>query len=214
MAKTKVTQEEIADRSSAVDLITYRVRIHGLVALMMHNGQLSDALNPYAQQLKAVSAKRNKTEADIEAMGRIEMEGGLWLDENRKVVIIGEAVESMLQGAASLRKLKKAFKAAVFAAEAYYPLKHDGPSTVDALLKSPQHCDRRRVKVKESAVWRVRPIFRGWSAEVTVQLINDCGVTEQDLREAFVAAGLRIGLGDYRPKFGRFRVESFERVKA
>ena len=58
---------------------------------------------------------------------------------------------------------------------------------------------------------RVRPRFDNWSLDFTLQLIND------DMPIAIVKgmlddAGREGGIGDYRPRFGRFIVTSFQEV--
>ncbi len=216
MAKAKATETagSIRARNSTADMLVFNVRIEGALGsmLIMHNGQLSDPMNNYARALKTVSGKKKKTEADYEEMARIEMEGGLWLNAEKRPCIPGMAIDAMLQGAASIYKLGKKFAAAVMTDSESYLLEHDGPKDVDALSNDPRFRDRRRVKIDRVAVWRTRPKFDKWAVEFSVCLINDAGVTEDNLRQALEDAGRRIGLGDYRPKFGHFVVTKFERA--
>jgi hypothetical protein len=53
---------------------------------------------------------------------------------------------------------------------------------------------------------RYRPIFRNWSLSATV-MVNEDVVNLNEVKKALVDAGALIGLGDYRPRFGRFNVE-------
>ena len=67
--------------------------------------------------------------------------------------------------------------------------------------------DVRAVRVQASRVMRCRPIFRDWSLEFTA--MHDPSVMAgRAIAEALEIAGQQIGLGDFRPKFGRFTVES------
>lgn len=71
--------------------------------------------------------------------------------------------------------------------------------------------DARRVMIQRNGVTRVRPAMRkGWrlSYEFLVNLpeyIEAC-----DLRDTVEGAGRLIGIGDFRPTYGRFGVVSFE----
>jgi hypothetical protein len=48
-------------------------------------------------------------------------------------------------------------------------------------------------------------MFRQWELDFTVHYLPDI-LNDAQVREAMVTAGRIIGLGDYRPKFGRFDV--------
>ena len=53
---------------------------------------------------------------------------------------------------------------------------------------------------------RTRPKFNTWAANLVIQY-DDAQLNEEDVRELLVIAGESIGVGDWRPKFGRFIVE-------
>lgn len=56
-----------------------------------------------------------------------------------------------------------------------------------------------------------RPIFNeGWKAKFSLT-VNDTDIVSVDrVKEIFDYSGTRIGIGDWRPKFGRFFVSSFK----
>lgn len=70
--------------------------------------------------------------------------------------------------------------------------------------------DRRRVVVQRNGVTRVRPAMRtGWGAEISF-LVNLPEYVQPDLfLEVLSMAGRLIGVGDFRPTYGRFQVTSF-----
>lgn len=73
------------------------------------------------------------------------------------------------------------------------------------------YLDKRPAKVQQSGITRTRPAMKpGWrlSHEITVMLPEY--LPPRVLSELCVDAGRLIGLGDYRPDFGCFRVEHFE----
>ena len=69
-----------------------------------------------------------------------------------------------------------------------------------------QYKDIRGVKVGTARVMRCRPIFRKWSIVVDIKY-NPEMANEADVAKAMADAGQQVGLGDFRPKFGRFEVE-------
>lgn len=90
-------------------------------------------------------------------------------------------------------------------------------SGVDALtglastgLKEWDYVDRRRVKIGMSGVTRERPALRtGWKATFDLQVNQPEFISKQMLHELLTAAGRFVGLGDFRPTFGRFQVTGF-----
>lgn len=78
--------------------------------------------------------------------------------------------------------------------------------------------DRRRGKLPKdgTAVCIVRPRFKEWAFEVTIE-VDESEINIAKIKELFKRAGTMVGLGDFRPscngQFGRFRVESFNQVQ-
>ena len=179
--------------------------IEGVSPLLMHNGQLADPLNEWAMKLAEVTKKRSKTEDDHRLVSDIEWRGGLYLDERDKPCIPGECVHSMLVKAAKAFRLGTKFLAGIIVDEQTIPLEYSGPKTVDGLQKDAAFRLRKRVKVSTSAVMRTRPRFPNWRLTFTVMWMPDM-VDGADLRTVVEQAGRVVGLGDYRPIYGRFNV--------
>jgi hypothetical protein len=76
------------------------------------------------------------------------------------------------------------------------------------------YLDKRRVVIQRNAVTRSRPAFKeGWRA--TIILMNNLPqyINPQLLNSTIQAAGKLIGVGDFRPSFGRFNVVGFDVLK-
>lgn len=72
------------------------------------------------------------------------------------------------------------------------------------------YLDRRRVVVQRAGITRERPAFRkGWKAEFEFQVIAPEYIDDVLLRECLNDAGRLVGVGDFRPTFGRFGVDGF-----
>lgn len=72
--------------------------------------------------------------------------------------------------------------------------------------------DQRTVVVNRGRVVRLRPRFNDWALSFIIEIMND-EMPVEVVKGALDDAGREGGLGDYRPRFGRFIVTLFEEVK-
>jgi len=67
--------------------------------------------------------------------------------------------------------------------------------------------DQRRVVVQRNAISRMRPAFlKGWTAEIEMSVILPEYIDRHLFREVLEMAGRLIGVGDFRPTYGRFSI--------
>jgi hypothetical protein len=72
------------------------------------------------------------------------------------------------------------------------------------------YLDRRRVTVNRSGITRERPAMRaGWTAEFQMLINIPEYIPAQTLHSVLNDAGRLVGVGDFRPSYGRFLVKSF-----
>lgn len=175
--------------------------------LIMHNGQTRDPLNHMSKALKKVSSKRNKTDADYEEMARIEFYASLYL-LNGEPCMPGENWERLLLDAGRKLKLGKQVQAGIYCPGAF-PIEYNGPKTADELWADDRFRFTKAVRVKSAAVMRTRVRFDVWSMTVTVKYDPEILDLTQ-LTQIMHIGGDVIGCGEWRPKFGRFRVEPLD----
>lgn len=73
------------------------------------------------------------------------------------------------------------------------------------------YVDRRRVMIQRNGITRSRPAMdTGWKAEFLIQVLLPEYVPQDVLNEVIQAAGRLIGVGDFRPTYGRFQVTNFQ----
>lgn len=169
--------------------------------MIPHNGQTADPLNSFSKAIKAISGKRKKTDADYEEMARLEFHAGLYMGPNGPI-IPSMNIDSMLINAAKKNREGNLAKSGVFClsdAEMIY----DGPKTAAELWENETFRFVAAVRVGTARVIRTRPIFRTWSAIVSLQVENTV-VNVKQAEDWFYIAGTQIGLGDWRPQHGRF----------
>ena len=74
--------------------------------------------------------------------------------------------------------------------------------------------DRRRVVIQRSAITRVRPAMRkGWRATVELMVSVPEYIDPTFLQQIITKAGLLVGVGDFRPTYGRFGISNFDVLK-
>jgi hypothetical protein len=185
------------------EALTYQIR--GLSPILLHNGQTANPLNHYAKEIKKISSKRNKTDADIEQMMMLEWQAGLYVQE--KVIGIPDIVLlGMMTSAAKKVKKGQQAKSGIFI-EGFFPLRYEGPKDLKKLWEDEKFRLTVKVTVNRNSIMRTRPKFDKWSlefgAEIDTTLINT-----GDFTEILKIGGKQIGLGDWRPRYGRFEVVS------
>lgn len=183
---------------------TIHVRLTGVAPLLMRSGRLADPLDPHTREIDRVARKRQKTVADLEILARLEWYGALWL-ENGRPCVPAEAIEACVVEAAKARRAGKAVKAG-FLCPANAMLLYDGPQTLDEAFADQSFHLRVAVQIAGKRTMRTRPCFHKWSLEFDAHFMPTV-LDRRDVSEFIKAAGDRVGLGDWRPRFGRFATQ-------
>ena len=190
--------------------ITHKVTVGG-PDLVMHNGQTSDPLNAFSKRIKEISGKRKKTDADHALMSEIEFEAGLYINAARQVIIPSRVMEAAVcEGARKTKEGRLALSGMFIDTDLV--LQYDGgPLELEDLRKSADHILKVSVRVGQARVMRTRPFFQNWSGSFLVSLNSEVANAEA-LRQWITNTGAFVGLGDWRPRHGRFSVLGFEAV--
>jgi len=181
-----------------------KCKITGVEPLLMHNGQLANPLSKGTQELKRLSGKRNKTDADLWELAHTEWFYSLYL-ENGKPIIPAEVCEATLIEAAKKSRRGKQAKFGLRVAENGL-LVYDGPEDLEALWNDGRFRFQTMVRVQRNRILRTRPIFPEWSTEFTVFYQDDI-FDQREVTDILAVAGDQIGFGDWRPRYGRFAIE-------
>lgn len=180
----------------------------GVAPLLMHAPRTVNPLDEMTKEIKRYTGKRKKTDEDHLTIMRLEWEAGLYYDSSVGPYIPAENIGKCLRDAGALSKQGAAIVRAVVVQEQMVPISgtrwsstHSVQQLWDANLK-----DYRRVGNQKNSVMRCRPLFPDWSVEVPL-IVETSILDRADVIAIAERAGLMIGLGDYRPRFGRFEVE-------
>lgn len=158
--------------------------------------------NAEAVDAKAASAKNSK------AKKTDDVESYVYRDEEGNLAIPGEYLRGAIIHAAKFRQDPRSprksamdlFRAGIVVTTPFSSL---GTKDWDYL-------DRRRVMVQRNGINRTRPAMRaGYRAEFGLMVLTPEYIDRNALRETIEAAGRLVGIGDFRPTFGRFGIVQF-----
>ena len=171
--------------------------IEGSSALLFHRWS-NEAVAEKAAAAKGSAAKKTD-----------DTESYVYRNDKREICLPGEYVRMAMVGAARYRQDPRSprksamdlFKAALVSLTELASLGSTDWNYLDA----------RRVMVQRSAVTRQRPAFNpGWTATFQFMINLPEYVSTSTFHEVLANAGRLIGVGDFRPTYGRFMVVSFD----
>lgn len=184
---------------------TYKVKLIGTSPYLMHNVRLANPLDPFTKTLKQLTGKRNKTDEDHEACAHAEFLGGLY-GANDQVYIPGRQLDAAMLVAAKTKKLGKQLQRGVWVLGEELFMEFKGSKDPEQLYVNVDHRDIRPVNISGRKIMRCRPIFREWSTVAEI-LIDEQMMNLRDVEDILKIAGQMVGLGELRPRYGRFDVQ-------
>ena len=176
---------------------TARVTIEGTSALLWRRWSCDDV----AAKAAATKGSAAKKTDNIETF--------VWRNDKGNICLPGEYLRCAVNVAAKYRQDPRSprksamdlFRAGIVCMTELADLK----------VKSWDYVDRRRVTVQRNGVTRERPgMNKGWRATVDLMILTPEYITASLLREVIVDAGRLVGVGDFRPTFGRFSISQYE----
>lgn len=183
-------------------MYTVRATIEG-IAPILFNAPSLDMLNP-------VSGQRQKTDAerDEEAMKRAYINGqGVYLPawNVKKALLQGIQTLDLRVPGSKTKRLWRFVQPVLFVEPEAVLFGVEKP---DFLHKCPgRNSDGSATIVRRPA------LNTGWRLSLRLRVLDDL-VREDDLRLALQTTGERVGLGGWRPEYGRFVIVEWEREKA
>jgi hypothetical protein len=177
------------------------VRIQGVADLLFHRWNV-EAIDEKSKAAKGSKAKKTDN-----------LESFVYRNDANELTLPGEYLRQSLIHAAKFKQDPRSprksamdlFKAGVVTLTPYASLG----------VKDWDYEDRKRVMVQRNGVTRCRPAMKaGWQAEIDLQVALPEYIHADLLHDTLVNAGRLIGVGDFRPTYGRFQITKFEVVGA
>lgn len=208
-----VTHLAPVSNDAEVDIVagapfTASVRIMGTAALLFHAWS-NEAVAEKAAAKKGSTAKKTDN-----------VESYVYRNEARQICLPGQYLVGSLtdprNGAAKYRQDPRSprksaldlFRAGVVALTDLAPII---PANQSGPTDEWDYLDSRRVMVQRQGVTRMRPAFLpGWQTTVQLAVLVPEYISPADLLDTLTKAGLLVGVGDFRPTFGRFQVTGFD----
>lgn len=172
------------------------VALRGVADLLFHRW------NPESIDVKSKAAKNSAAKKND------DLESYIYRDDVGNISLPGEYVRQSIIGAAKFRQDPRSprksamdlFKAGIVSLT---PLASMGTDRWD-------YEDRRRVVIQRNGVNRIRPAMRvGWTANLQLMSNLPEYIDPDLLHEILEMSGRLIGVGDFRPTYGRFAIASF-----
>lgn len=196
---TALNENQVSNDAESYFMAPYRVEvtIEGTADFLFHRWSTDDV---EAKSTAAKGSKAKKTD---------NLESYVYRTKSGELSIPGEYLRQAIIGAAKFlqdpRSPRKSamdlFKAGVVSL-----------TDVASLGKKKwDYEDRRRVQIQRNGVTRTRPAMQaGWKVTFLLQVLVPEYIDSSLLNSAIAQAGRLVGIGDFRPTFGRFAVTKFE----
>jgi hypothetical protein len=133
------------------------------------------------------------------------VESYVWRNEKSELCIPGNYLHGSLAGAA---KFKQDPRSPRKSASDLYKAGIVVTTELASLgVKEWDYLKKGRVTVQRQGINRTRPAVRvGWRAAFDILVLTPQYIDAKNLREVIDMAGTLVGVGDYRPTYGRFAV--------
>lgn len=198
---TEVIGGDSPTNDAAVDIeiaapVIARFTLEGTSAMLFHRWS-NEAVAEKAAAAKNSAAKKTDN-----------IESYVYRDSTGELCLPGEYVRMSVILAAKYRQDPRSprksafdlFKAGITSLTELSPLG----------VKDWDYLDARRVMVQRNGITRQRPAMnQGWQAEFEFMINTPEYISSQLLHAVLTDAGRLVGVGDFRPTFGRFLVKSF-----
>ena len=157
---------------------------------------------------EAVEAK-SKAAKNSAAKKTDDIESYVWRNEKGELCVPGEYLRQAIIHAAKFKQDPRSprksamdlFKAGIVPITNLSTLK----------VKDWDYLHTCRVTVQRAGINRTRPAMKqGWTANFSLQVLLPEYIDPVLLRDVVETSGRLIGLGDFRPTYGRFGINSFE----
>lgn len=200
MAKTtNLDLEQVSNDGDSAIIAPYRaeITIEGTSPILFHRWSCE------AVEAKAAAAKGSKVKKED------HWESYLYRNDAGEIAIPGEYLRQSIIEAAKYRQDPRSPRKC--AKDLYKSALIGLTDLASTGATEPDYLDQRRVCIQRAAVTRVRPALNaGWSATFQLMIQVPEYISPQTLNAVTADAGRLVGVGDFRPSYGRFVVSGFK----
>lgn len=170
--------------------------IHGVADLLMHRWNC-EAVDEKAKSAKGSKAKKSD-----------DVESYVYRNDEGEICVPGEYVRQAVIHAAKFRQDPRSpRKSAMDLMKAALLVE---PSLASLGVAEWDYLDTRRCVIQRNGINRTRPAMKaGWSFDCSITVLLPEYCNEAFLVDLLNTAGRLIGVGDFRPTYGRFVLKNF-----
>jgi len=198
----------------------FHVKVRSAASLLMHKFSTAASAELAGNVKKVKSGPPDPKEEAENSAYRLDVKDG-----DPEVIVCGAKrgqlclpgehfFQSMVLAASGFQvkgQGKKTYKDAV-KGNVYVEPEYIGLTGVDGKALYDYAIDCRPARIKQARISRNRPKLNEWVAEFDIVVTDDGSVSSEVMNAILVSSGQVKGVGDYRPRFGRFIVEQFTEV--
>lgn len=181
----------------------YQCKIVGTTPLIMHRGGMADPLDPFTKEIKKISKKRMKTEADFEEIARLEFLGGLYTEDGKVIIPRGVFKGALREAGKKFKRGKDIVKGIRIQDD--FLLIYPKPDKPEKLWKRKEHRFSCPVRVQQAKIMRTRPIFKEWSADIEF-FFDETIFNLDEIRAIIEECGISCYLMEWRGEYGGFEI--------
>ena len=176
------------------------VKVEGTAPILFHRWSV-EAIEEKANARKGSTVKKTDN-----------IESYLYRDENGDIAIPSEYFRQSVIAAAKFKQDPRSPRKSAM------ELFKAGIATIGELCslgaKEPDYLDRRRVVIQRNGITRTRPAMTaGWKCTVNFQILLPEYINPALMNDTLGYAGRIVGVGTFRPSFGRFMVTGFNVIE-
>lgn len=176
-----------------------QVRIKGTAPLLFH------AWSVEGVEKKGAAAKGSK------AKKTDDVETFIYRDQQRYLCLPGEYLRMSVINAAKFRQDPRSPRKSAMDLYKAGVVSLTEIGRLNGGVREWDYLDRRRAVVQRNGITRSRPAFNiGWFAEIQLMVNLPEYIRPMELLDVVNLAGRLIGVGDFRPTYGRYAVDSYE----
>jgi hypothetical protein len=187
--------------------------IQGLLPILLYRGENADPFDPWAKKLKALTAKRNKNDELLSEIRDVEWRAAIWWSDRFGLYLpAGNLFAGIRDAAKAFKKGKTVTEGVIVYSEGKHgdaecvKIFYSGPQTLEKLAANPEYRDSRSVVMSGRRIIRTRGrVPAGWRLTFIIQY-DSRTLEAREVVSFLQIAGFSGGMGDYRPRFGRFDV--------
>ena len=188
-----------------------KVKFTGISPLLQNNPQTVDPFNKYSKIKKPLTAKRTKTDEDIQKIRDIEVESKVFFDDELGIYIPTRWVMAAIaKNSHAIAKIAKAkVRGAVFTTHEKAKLTYSGMRKVkeiNDIVNNETFITTLILPQQQIRLAKNFPIFHEWSFETELEY-DDTILDRAELVAILEYSAKYGGFGDFRPTYGRALLE-------